>query len=351
MRGFGLSILSSLTAAILFMSDSALNVEGRFIVTDGFLHTFTVFAISTVPLSDYFSEFTLPWFLCLAISSLTLAFAISVKQTAYSLYVFFIYHHIVSLLRVFDSFITTLISLAIRLFVLLAISLLFHWSTYAFHMILLPYRGPGSTFLPDWWQGQLVDPPGPRRSLDDGIGPCLWAKVAWYYRVLHASNMLLNGSHPFGSKWSEWPFLTGHNVGFYDRGGRKILAVGNPMLWIPLAYFVIGITATAIPFLFLGGLMNEKTVDAIGFVVGYWASFLPFAFVPRTLHLYHYLVPLIFLILSFVAFVEAVLNLRAAAFTLVTFSMIAILGFVLFFPIQYGIETQDPGFMIWKTYS
>jgi dolichyl-phosphate-mannose--protein O-mannosyl transferase len=114
---------------------------------------------------------------------------------------------------------------------------------------------------------------------------------------------------------------------------------------------VIGATTAVLPFLALTGRLTSSTVDVVGFVLGYWASLLPFALVPRTLHLYHYLVPLIFLIMAFPTFCEAVVAPRARGFAAVIAVAAAALGFILFVPIQYGISSDDPGWMIWRNYS
>jgi dolichyl-phosphate-mannose--protein O-mannosyl transferase len=332
------------------MSDSALNVEGRFILTDGFLHTFTVLAIGSVVQSEFFNEYSWPWLLWLSFSSLCLAFAISVKQTAYSLFAFFIYHHAVAACRNHWNRIGKAVcSVVVRVVVLLAISLSFHWVMYALHIILLPYHGRGDGMLPEWWLEELVNESHPRPPILNGAK--LGFKVRYYYQMLHQTNMQINGTHPSGSKWHEWPFLTGHNVAFWGSSGRRITAVGNPMLWIPLAYFIIGFSVVVVPYLAVLGRLTEELVDVIGFVFGYWASLLPFALVPRTLHLYHYLIPLIFLVLSFTSCVEALLTPKWSAFVLVLAVAVVSVGFVLFIPIQYGLPSDDPGYMIWKTYS
>jgi dolichyl-phosphate-mannose--protein O-mannosyl transferase len=351
-RNFGFSRMTALATAVLFLTDSALNVEGRFVLTDGFLHSFVVLAIGSVPNADRYREFSARWFGSVALSSLCLAFAISVKQTAYSLFAFFAFHHAVAAVRGhFPSLWRIVMAFSARVAVLIAVALPFHWVMYALHFVVLPFHGTGDALLPEWWRQQLAEPGAPRCSLADGQGARLWAKVAYYYRTLHENNMRLNATHPAGSEWYEWPFLTGHTVGFWGSSNKKITLIGNPLLWIPLAWFVIAASTVVLPYLAITGRLTDKLVDVTGFVFGYWASLLPFALVPRTLHLYHYLVPLIFLIMAFPTFCEAVVHPWPRGFALVITVTTAIVGFVLFVPIQYGISTEDPGWMIWRHYS
>jgi hypothetical protein len=55
--------------------------------------------------------------------------------------------------------------------------------------------------------------------------------------------------------------------------------------------------------------------------------------------------------MAFPAFCEAAVQPWTRGFALVIAVAAAGVGFVLFVPIQYGIATDDPGWMIWRRYS
>jgi dolichyl-phosphate-mannose--protein O-mannosyl transferase len=85
----------------------------------------------------------------------------------------------------------------------------------------------------------------------------------------------------------DWPLLTDVGVHFWHNvhGNRRVYCIGNLFSY---ALALVGVVMTIIPF------KSQRWVTAIRFAVGWAVSYFPFFLVPRTMFLYHYLIPLMF---------------------------------------------------------
>jgi dolichyl-phosphate-mannose--protein O-mannosyl transferase len=123
-------------------------------------------------------------------------------------------------------------------------------------------------------------------------------------------------------------------------GKRSITCIGNIFSYV-LA--LVGVFACLI------GCRRPRGVTAVRFAVGWAVSYLPFFLVPRTLFLYHYLIPLIFGALSYGAALDLWIGNKTVKKILVFYSMSAVIfGFVCYAPHAYGTEPNKLQRLWWR---
>jgi len=112
----------------------------------------------------------------------------------------------------------------------------------------------------------------------------LQKQMFWYHTRLSAT-------HPFTSSWWSWPIMKRPVWFFVDYGKEKIAniyAMGNPLIWWG--------GLLALPFAIWQAI--RKRNKKLGLIVlAYFALFLPWAFSPRIMFIYHYLPSIPFLCL------------------------------------------------------
>ena len=226
---------------------------------------------------------------------------------------------------------------------------------------------------------------------------------------MHSGNMRIVGFHDSQSFPWHWPVLSSVSTYFWGMNGKEIRCLGNAIVYYLVLFALIMCTLyvthrsfallislailkvrskregkgkddrdTSLHFvkndnkmnLFLKKIVskivsfylsldcdydlnafypfcNKKWLVAMRFIVGYSVSYFPFYWIPRTLYLYHYLIPLIFGCLSFGSMVELFLPMRYRSVFVVFVCIAAAFGFWLWSPYVYGTDKHDPDMMIW----
>ena len=338
--------LSSLTSSLLLLFDTSLLVEGKYILSDGILHFFVClhigmisYTFSSTNMIDYNSFFHI-------LNGLTLGFACSCKNTAWGLCVYDAYVYITSISKFlynkqYKAFFIKLFSLGITLF-LIAFSV--YLISFIIHFILLQYGGPGLYYLSDDMQNQLILNSQVKAPINiarlSGLNIVFRTfKLAY---LMHTSNMRIRKFHPSQSQPYNWPFLTGHDVGFWeDSEGNRVICRGN--------LFVYYIGFFSLIFCLLS-FKNEKYFINLRYVIGWCFSYFPFYFVPRTMYLYHYLIPLIFCVSSVCPSLDLLQNhLKLKGFLSVIIIFICFIGFYIWMPLVYGKYSHGDYVQNWFT--
>jgi dolichyl-phosphate-mannose--protein O-mannosyl transferase len=162
----------------------------------------------------------------------------------------------------------------------------------------------------------------------------------------------LTATHPYGSPWWSWPFLSRPvlyyveytNLGFDNWTGQPIIStienLGNPWIWwtsipcvLSLPYFII----------------RHRSFPATVILLGFMTQYLPWSHISRVLFMYHMFGGLIFMILA-LAFVLAYLaaHVRPAGRRLLVAHLgVTVAAFFYFYPLWTGlpisISATDPG--------
>lgn len=292
--GIGIIFLTYLLGKKLFRSEVVGIIAATLLSLDGL-----TFVQSRIGMNDvYFLFFALLSIYLLLNknylgSGLFLGFSLSSKWTAFWLIfaIFFFLLHQIYLQR--DK---------IKLYLLRSLPL---WS---FSFILIPILVYFSSYLPFFIQG---------RDFSDFWN--LQKQMYWYHTKLEAT-------HPYQSLWYTWPILARpvwYFVSTQKDTVANIYALGNPLFfWFGLVtLFVVGLKAARV-----------KTFEYLFILFLYLVFFVPWAFSPRVMFLYHYFPSLPFLAIIAGLFFNDIFNNRWGK--IVTFSFIGLcaLVFLYFYP-------------------
>jgi dolichyl-phosphate-mannose--protein O-mannosyl transferase len=201
-----------------------------------------------------------------------------------------------------------------------------YWPTYLLVAVIALVAIPLVIYVASWYpffaRGQF-------HNLADLIN---YQKISYDY---HAH---LTATHPYGSPWWSWPFLsrpvlyyaeyTGLGVDKFT--GQPLVAwmadLGNPWIWwtsllcvLSLPYFII----------------RHKSFPATVILLGFLTQYLPWSQISRVIFMYHMFGGLIFMVLA-LAFVLAQLAERVprtGRFLLATHLAVAVLFFGYFYPV------------------
>ena len=176
----------------------------------------------------------------------------------------------------------------------------------------------------------------------------LWAYQVESYRY-HAG---LTATHPYGSPWWSWPFLSRpvlyyaeyQNLGIDHWTGEALISrienLGNPWIWwtslpciVSMPYFII----------------RHRSFPATVILLGFITQYLPWSHISRVLFMYHMFGGLIFMILS-LAFVLAYIATHFPPWgrrLLVAHLGLTVAFFFYFYPLWTGlpisVSATDPG--------
>ena len=336
--------LSSLTSALLLLFDTSLLVEGKYILSDGILHFFVCLHICMISYTFSSVDVINTKSIYHLLNGLTLGFACSSKNTAWGLCVYDAYVYFVSLLpfitnRQYMTFFSKLFSLGITLFL---IAIFVYLISFIIHFIILQYGGPGIYYLSDDMQDQLILNSQVKAPIYinrlSGLNIILRSFKLTY--IMHTSNMRIKKFHPSQSQPYNWPFLTGHDVGFWeDSDGNRVACRGN------LFVYYIGFACLLIC---LFSVKSNKYIINLRYVIGWCFSYFPFYLIPRTMYLYHYIIPLIFCVSSVGPSLDMLQDYpKMKGFLSVMIAFIGFIGFYLWMPLVYGKYTHRRDVMNW----
>lgn len=384
-RFSGFGCLAGITSSILLICDTSLGTEGRFILSDGILHFFCCLhlAIVSYTFSIYNSKnyqniqnssnkshqkikisrnkFNFYHFL----NGLSLGAACSCKNTAWGLMAFDAYIYIIEFMPLINfGFLDYLFDVFIYGMTLFFLVLFVYISTFIIHFIILPFEGQGIGYLTPPMKQQLI----PNRQANCSLwyrriaGPSMIYRTVKVSLIMHHGNMGIKTFHGSQSRPNNWPFLTGIDVGFWGGGGQEIRCHGNVFSY----YFAFaGVVFCCLPIIFnffrspLSFLRNffyarnwsdiHKKLVAFRFAFGWMVSYFPLFLVPRTLYLYHYLIPLMIGCCAYGASLDLIIRSpRTRGIVAFVTWALAIFGFYLWMPLVYGKYMHDRSVMFWN---
>ncbi|MFQ3573566.1 MAG: glycosyltransferase family 39 protein [Thermodesulfovibrionales bacterium] len=146
------------------------------------------------------------------------------------------------------------------------------------------------------------------------------------------------GSHPFASRWWQWPIIY-KPMWLYmapdmlkDKAG-SIVTMGNPLVWWT------GLVTTLMGIIFI--IRNVRLEPVIFLIIVFiGANYLPWALVPRETYIYHFFATLPFWVLSITYYLR-VIDKTANGIYLNHFSIVfivfVVLMFCMFYPILSGL--------------
>jgi dolichyl-phosphate-mannose-protein mannosyltransferase len=209
-------------------------------------------------------------------------------------------------------------------------------------LVLIPIVIYGASWYPFFARGQF-------HNLADLID---------YQRQSYIYHATLTATHPYGSPWWSWPFLSRPvlyyaeytNLGIDHWTGQALIAriedLGNPWIWwtsipcvLSLPYFII----------------RHRSFPATVILLGFVTQYLPWSHISRVLFMYHMFGGLVFMILA-LAFVLAHIATNFPPFgrgLLAAHLGITVVAFFYFYPlwtalpISLSANDHGPGTPVW----
>jgi dolichyl-phosphate-mannose--protein O-mannosyl transferase len=150
-------------------------------------------------------------------------------------------------------------------------------------------------------------------------------QIPYLLRAMYKYNSNLGFTHPWESKWYQWPFwlaaptlIESRVIG--PKQFRALFIFNNPVAAIlSLVGFLVGIAT-----------------GCWEYALGYFAAYAPLALVGRCMWTYHYEIPLIFGILAFCHAIGKKLHGWKLTVVMLVVSSLATSAFVVWFPWIYG---------------
>ena len=323
----GLSKKAAFLGGLMVLCDNAILVQSKFILIDifllffGFLSLCVVLCFNDSPQGSKKSY----WFLVLA--STFGCLSTSIKWTGLS------FLALVFLFFIFDSFRKfNFKRVAINFFIIVIFPFTIYFSVFAVHFYLLTKPGTGDAFMSVAFQQNINhELDAPRINL--------WDEFLDLNQKMYFYNSTLKATHPYSSKWYQWP-LDKRPIWYWsEQAGNKIsniFLIGNPIIWWSVLFSVL-MSCGLLFFKFF-----RKKVSWIFYVLilGYFINILPFILVTRVAFLYHYFSSLIFGILILVylydIFIQPKKGFSAKIFYWV-FIFLVVSCFLIISPVSYGI--------------
>ena len=318
-----ISTFSSFAAGLILTTDMSIIVEGKFILSDGMLHFFTALHIFTLCL---FLNKNLHFRAIL--TGITLGAACACKYTALGLFAVDGITQIFWIINKIPSF----KSILIRAFEFLIPSFIIFMGSWILHFLITPFSGYNSEYLIPQHQNTIIEYGKSNFSYWGNrlIGSNLYERIIHWNIVMNRINMRSDIPHPYESQPIYWPFLLDKFVGFYHNNNKEIHCLGSPAV-----YWLSSISLILTFLFFLIFKFNWKN----SLLLWSWTvSYIPFILVPRTMFMYHYIVPLMFAVMNMCVFLDIYFpkGYRESLIFLILF--LCIICYFYFYPWIYGTE-------------
>lgn len=217
------------------------------------------------------------------------------------------------------------------------ISIIIYFSIFLLHFSLLPKAGSGDVFMkPDFRNNNIVK------------------NIINLNSEMYRANKNLTGTHPYSSRWYQWPFGS-KPIFYWVNNNSKIFLQSNPVVWLGSTISLIiaillillqkfklniGSLKSHNEFLFLKNKNNNHhNLDTLYLLfAGYFLNLLPFISIKRVMFLYHYFVALIFAIMIMAYLIDLIDQNKNRQKTFVGLLISATIVFFFYFAsITYGL--------------
>lgn len=312
----GLSKKTAFLGGTFVLFDNALLVQSRFILIDIFILFFGFLSLYLFLISRSYRFLSSKNIVLLVLSAVFAASAAGVKMTGLSFLGLILVFIAVEFLKTFEFR-----KAFIQILLFSAIPFLVYFSILTIHLKLLPLAGPGNAYMSQNFQ-ELSS----------------WGKFAELNKAMISYNTGLTATHPFSSKWYEWPY--GKKPIWYwsksvDGAQASIYLTANPVVW-----WLASLSVLIAIFSLLWRKFRQNSAPIIYLLIfGYFINLLPFLAISRVTFLYHYFPSLIFGVLIFGLLCEKTLSkeARAKKYAYPIILSAAFAAFILLGPLTYGI--------------
>ena len=299
------SYLWSCVCSILPALDNAMLVESRFVLIDSYLWFFAVLCVFFCALATRCPKHTV---LFAVLTGLAAGATTSVKFTgagvAIGVVIAFFMHF-----PFFTAFKMSFLAGISGIFVLI--------SSFVLHFKLLKHPGMGCKFHPRKFCVELA-----KGNINSFV------ETFKLIKTMLSSNFAIQESHPYSSKWWQWPLQLGYGNWMWVEGDRQLWCVGSPVVWYFAFFGTIGFVITC--------FFSTKLRRSLWIFLCYLLSYLPFGLIHRAMWNYHYIIPLELSIICSALFCSASNNKYINLALPLILLVLALFGYVILIPITYG---------------
>lgn len=352
-KGLNGSDKSAFLASAFLLFDNALLTQSRFVLIEIFL---VFFSLLVVLFFIYFVKekpFSKKWYVFLTLIGIFLGCAISVKWSAFALYLTLIFLLFLKVLKGLKlkkkNFLLIIKNLFARKDKQKEILILF------FFIFILPFLIYIISFYIHF---SLLKIP---RDIKDLSDPFLYSKKedttktpsSFSYEIptgnfidkfIMTNRAMLSVAsiktpHPYQSKWYEWPFSRKPML-YFLKDKKNIYLIGNSVVW--------GLSLVGVVFIFFIPYFTKKTGAKIPYffkeasiLYFYFSCWLFYAGLSRTSFLYYYLFPFCLSVVVFALIFDFIFQRTSPKIKnifFVSFLVLAFLGFIFYLPFNYGIS-------------
>ena len=161
----------------------------------------------------------------------------------------------------------------------------------------------------------------------------------------------LGMDHPFQSPWWQWPFILKPIWYVQDRFepagyASTIMCLGNPWVFYIGAFAILGVLLAFVHQyvrIDRSGLTVKQgngDMTLLVIVVAFFAQYLPWMLVPRSMYIYHYFASVPFIILSTAWLIDRIQKATLRKAVILLYLIGALAFFVMFFPYASGMLTK-----------
>ena len=171
--------------------------------------------------------------------------------------------------------------------------------SFAAHVIIIKYREYTINEISNEYEESLLwnwEKDHSRHVKQMGLLKRIYISI---FRMQQINNMCTKAGG-FESYWKQWPIININILLYAQPPPGFILMLPNPITWISALLGPIFLTS----FILIFGFKQRHLWKNIIWPIGYAVSLFPFILVPRTTYVYHYLISLIFGVLSFSVFLH-----------------------------------------------
>ena len=335
---------ASFIAGFMWVCDTSSIAESKFLLTDGPLHFWTAFSMIILNYWLQFKPGTKEYQIWKILTSIACGLAYSCKYTAMSMWIVMCFPEFCQLLVKWDYTLNDVSysDVCKTLWQCLWPGAIIHLLFWYIHVVDIPFIGPDSFKQDDEgnnktdWLFPLVNRSNPNETEDMSFvlwWPPVTIRVFGLIMGSHMSNAMNYEPHPFMSQPIDWPLLTDVYVGFHTIDvDREVACVGNLFVYYFGFFSVI---------LCILSYKKECYIRVARFFVAYLCSYLPFFIVPRTMYLYHYLIPLMFACMCCGIAVDVWVPKKWKGFLCFFIIILCFYGYLEFSPIVYGSKQKD----------
>ena len=306
-----LSKRAAFLGACLVLFDNAILAQSKFVLIDIFLLFFGFLSLYFLLCFKDSEGASGKSYCFLALAAISSSLSFSIKWTGLSFFAFVLLYVLIDAFKkftrsnnfrgsqklksrriLFDW--ANAKKIILNLIIITVFPFLVYYSPFVAHFNLLYKSGPGNAYMSAAFQQALSE------GNNKAGGPSMLDKFVELNQKMYFYNSTLKATHPYSSKWYQWP-LDKRPIWYWTETVNNKIAdiylIGNPVVWWSVLFAII-FSVFILPSEFLRKkLPSVWDTPWVVLLLGYFLNLLPFIFISRVAFLYHYLSSLVFGIL------------------------------------------------------